>query len=143
MYLGGNGFYWRIAYHETLPGVLELRRAEDGIRDWVAEPGEYYHSFTGEYGGLWTRLGRPVQGLVGIGMAGQGFDVSGYYRRTEASRDRRAAFIFEGVDDDVIGDFGTIGGGAAGIEVDRHDRKLGSPPHTLIVATSEGLSDSY
>ncbi len=143
MYLGGNGFYWRIAYHETLPGVLELRRAEDGIRDWVAEPGEYYHSFTGEYGGLWTRLGRPVQSLVGIGMAGQGFDVSGYFRRTEASRDPRAAFIFEGVDDEVIGDFGTIGGGAAGIEVDRHDRKLGSPPHALIVATSEGLSDSY
>ena len=143
MYLGGNGFYWRIAYHETLPGVLELRRSEDGIRDWVAEPGEYYHSFTGEYGGLWTRLGRPVQTLVGVGMAGQGFDVSGFFRRTEASRDPRAAFVFEGVDDDVIGDFGTIGGGAAGIEVDRYDRKLGSPPHTLIVATSEGLSDTY
>ena len=40
MYLGGNGFYWRIAYHDRLDGVLELRRAEDGIRDWVSEPGE-------------------------------------------------------------------------------------------------------
>jgi N,N-dimethylformamidase len=65
MYLGGNGFYWRIAYHPTLPGVIEVRRAEDGTRAWVARPGEFYHSFTGEYGGLWRRQGRPPQQLVG------------------------------------------------------------------------------
>src|SRR5262249_21804071 len=52
MYLGANGFYWRIAYHDTLPGVIEVRRAEDGIRTWAAEPGEYFQSFNGEYGGL-------------------------------------------------------------------------------------------
>jgi N,N-dimethylformamidase len=143
MYLGGNGFYWRIAFHETLPGVIELRRAEDGIRDWVAAPGEYHHSFSGEYGGLWQRNGRPIQALVGVGMAGQGFDVCGYYRRTPASHDPRAAFIFAGVEDEIIGDFGTAGGGAAGIEVDRCDRALGSPPHTLVVATSENLDDTY
>ena len=143
MYLGGNGFYWRIAFHETLPGVIELRRAEDGIRDWVAVPGEYYHSFTGEYGGLWQRNGRPIQALVGVGMAGQGFDVCSYYRRTAASRDPRAAFIFAGIEEEIIGDFGTVGGGAAGIEVDRCDRALGSPPHALVVATSENLSDTY
>ena len=34
MYIGGNGWYWRIAFHQTLPGVIELRRAEDGIRTW-------------------------------------------------------------------------------------------------------------
>ncbi len=143
MYLGGNGFYWRIAYHRSLPGVIELRRGEDGIRDWVAEGGEYYMSFTGEYGGMWERMGRPIHGLVGVGMAGQGFDVCGHYRRTEASRDPRAAFIFAGIADEVIGDFGTVGGGAAGIEVDRFDRALGAPPHALVVATSENLSDTY
>lgn len=143
MYLGGNGFYWRIAFHRELPGVIELRRAEDGIRDWTAEGGEYYHSFTGEYGGMWSRMGRPIHALVGVGMAGQGFDVCTYYRRTAASRDPRAAFIFEGVEDEIVGDFGTVGGGAAGIEVDRCDRALGSPPHALVVASSEDLSDVY
>ncbi|MDH3688525.1 MAG: LamG domain-containing protein [Gammaproteobacteria bacterium] len=143
MYLGGNGFYWRIAYHETLPGVIELRRGEDGIRDWVAEGGEYYMSFTGEYGGMWERMGRTIHALVGVGMAGQGFDVCSYYRRTEASRDPRTTFIFEGVDDEIIGDFGTVGGGAAGIEVDRFDLSKGSPPNALVVASSENLSDTY
>ena len=41
MYLGANGWYWRIAFHQSLPGVIEVRRAEDGIRTWAAEPGEY------------------------------------------------------------------------------------------------------
>jgi hypothetical protein len=44
MYMGGNGWYWRIAFHDELPGAVELRRAEDGIRTWFAEPGEYFHS---------------------------------------------------------------------------------------------------
>ena len=143
MYLGGNGFYWRVAYHPDMPGVIELRRGEDGIRDWVAEGGEYYHSFDGTYGGMWERQGRPIHALAGVGMAGQGFDVSSYYRRKPASHDPRAAFIFDGIDDEIIGDFGTVGGGAAGIEVDRYDRSKGSPPHTLVLASSEAHSDTY
>ena len=43
VYVGANGWYWRIAWHPTLPGVIEVRRAEDGIRTWEAQPGEYYH----------------------------------------------------------------------------------------------------
>jgi N,N-dimethylformamidase len=143
MYLGGNGFYWRIAYHQTLPGVIELRRAEDGIRDWVAEGGEYYHSFTGEYGGMWSRMGRSIHALAGVGMAAQGFDVSSYYRRMPGSRDPRARFIFDGVESEIIGNFGTVGGGAAGLELDRHDRAQGSPPHALVLASSEHHSDTY
>jgi N,N-dimethylformamidase len=143
MYLGGNGFYWRVAFHPSLPGVMELRRTEDGIRDWVAEGGEYYHSFTGEYGGMWSRMGRPIAALAGVDMAAQGFDVSAYYRRTPASRDPRAAFIFAGIDEEVIGDFGTVGGGAAGIELDRCDVSSGSPVHALVVASSERHSDCY
>ena len=143
MYLGGNGFYWRVAYHPEMPGVIELRRGEDGIRDWVSEGGEYYHSFDGTYGGMWERQGRPIHALAGIGMSGQGFDVSSYYRRSSASYDARADFIFNGIDDEIIGDFGTVGGGAAGIEVDRYDRAKGSPPHALVLASSEGHSDTY
>src|SRR5262249_21368884 len=58
MYMGGNGLYWRIAYHPTQPGIVEVRRSEDGTRAWAAEVGEYYMGFTGEYGGLWRRQGR-------------------------------------------------------------------------------------
>jgi hypothetical protein len=30
MYLGGNGFYWRIAYHRTEPHAIEMRRGMTG-----------------------------------------------------------------------------------------------------------------
>ncbi|HUN46968.1 MAG TPA: N,N-dimethylformamidase beta subunit family domain-containing protein, partial [Stellaceae bacterium] len=96
MYLGGNGFYWRIAYHPTREGIIEVRRSEDGTRAWDAEVGEYYHSFSGEYGGLWRRQNRAPQALAGVGFISQGFDWSSPYRRTEAARDPRAAFIFAG-----------------------------------------------
>ena len=124
-----------------MPGVLELRRPEDGIRYRDEEPGEYYLEFTGEYGGLWRRLGTAPQTMVGVGTVAVGFDASGYYRRNEASFDHRARFIFEGIgDDELIGDFGILGGGASGSEIDAVDPMLGTPPHTLILASSEGHS---
>jgi N,N-dimethylformamidase len=137
MYLGANGWYWRIAFHQHLPGVFELRRAEDGIRTWEAEPGEYYHSVNGEYGGLWRRIGRAPNVIGGIGFVAQGFDLSSYYRRAPDADNPRAAFIFEGVADEIIGDFGLIGGGAAGIELDCINTALGSPPNMLRLASSE------
>jgi N,N-dimethylformamidase len=144
VYLGGNGFYWRTSYHPELPGVIEMRRAEDGIRSWAAEGGEYYHSFTGELGGMWRRMGQAPQSVAGTGMTAQGFDFSTYYQRTPASFDARASFIFEGIgSEERIGDFGIIGGGAAGWEIDRADPALGTPPHALIVATASNFSSSY
>jgi len=138
MYMGANGFYWRVAFHPTLPGVIELRRAEDGTRAWASEPGEYYHAFNGEYGGMWRRLGRPPNRLVGVGFAAQGFDASTHYRRASGLDQERVGFIFEGVAGDVIGDYGSQGGGAAGEEIDRVDYGLGTPPHAVVLATSEG-----
>jgi len=139
IYMGANGWYWRIAYHPEMPGLIEVRRNEGGIRTWAAEPGEYYHNFTGEYGGLWRRQGRPLQMIVGTGFTAQGFDISAPYRRLPDSFNPRAAFIFAGVSaDEIIGDFGLIGGGAAGLEIDRADRQLGTPPHALVLATSQG-----
>lgn len=143
IYLGGNGFIWRCALSKCLPGVVELRRSEDGIRYRDEEPGEYYLEFTGEYGGLWRRLGMAPQALVGVGTIAVGFDASGFYRRTAASHDARASFIFEGINaDEVIGDFGILGDGASGSEIDAADRELGTPIHTLIVASSEGHSEN-
>jgi N,N-dimethylformamidase len=142
MYMGGNGFYWRIAYRADKPGVIEMRRAEDGSRSWIAEPGEYYMSFTGEMGGLWWHAGRAPNKLVGNGFIAQGFDASSPYRRTEAGHDPRAAWIFEGIDDEIVGDFGLLGGGAAGWELDKANRERGTPAHALVVASSGDHSDT-
>lgn len=143
MYLGGNGFYWRISYNPSIPGAIEVRRSESGIRPWEPGTGNYYHSFTGEYGGLWRRNGRPPNQLSGVGMTSQGFDISSPYIRTSASHDARAAFIFEGVEGSVIGDFGLSGGGAAGLELDRADLAQDTPPHALVLASSQRHTDVY
>ena len=71
-YLGGNGFYWRIARDAALPHTIEVRRAEGGIRAWAAEPGEYFHQLDGALGGMWRRSRRPPQqaGRGGVLRAG-------------------------------------------------------------------------
>jgi N,N-dimethylformamidase len=136
-YLGGNGFYWRIATSAEIPDVVEVRRAEGGIRAWAAEPGEYFQGLDGGYGGLWRRNGRPPQILCGVGFSAQGLFEGSYYRRMPGAADPRTAWIFEGVDDEILGDFGLSGGGAAGFELDRADLELGTPPDALILARSE------
>ena len=144
MYLGGNGFYWRVAVNPELPGAVEIRRGETGIRAWAAEPGEYYNAFDGGYGGLWRNSGRAPQRLAGVGFIAQGDFHGTAYRRLPASRDPRAAWIFEGIDDDeLLGDFGLSGGGAAGFELDWLDPSLGSPPHALVLARSEQQDDTF
>jgi N,N-dimethylformamidase len=143
VYLGGNGFYWRIATSPTVPGVLEVRRAEGGIRTWDAQPGEYYHALDGAYGGLWRRNGRPPQQLVAVGFSAQGLFEGSYYRRQPGADDPRAAWILEGVKEDIIGDFGLSGGGAAGFELDRADPRLGTPAGAITIASSEGHGSHF
>ena len=142
-YLGGNGFYWRIATSLAIPDVLEIRRAEGGIRTWAAEPGEYFHALDGGYGGLWRRNGRPPQMLCGVGFSAQGLFEGSYYRRMPDATDPRAAWIFDGIADEIIGDFGLSGGGAAGFELDRADFALKTPPNTLVLARSEGHQSHF
>ncbi len=143
MYLGGNGFYWRIAVTQTLPGILELRRAEGGIRAWAAESGEYYHQTDGAYGGLWRRNRRPPQMLAGVGFSGQGLFEGTHYRLLPAARDPRHAWIFDGVEGDTFGGYGLSGGGAAGFELDRADVRLGTPENAAILARSEDPPSSF
>lgn len=143
MYLGGNGFYWRVATHADLPGVIEVRRGEAGTRCFELPPGERFHSFTGEFGGLWRSNGRAPQALVGVGFVTEGFDENSYFVRSEGSFDPRAAFIFDGIGtEEKIGDFGVLGG-AAGYELDAADPELGTPPHALVLARSVGHSNVY
>ena len=68
------------------------------------------------------------------------------YRRQTDSFDPRAAFIFEGIGkDELIGAFPSLvmNYGAGGFELDRVDYGLGTPHHTLLLATATGFSDSY
>ncbi len=144
IYAGGNGFYWRVATRPDLPGLIEMRRAEDGMRSWITRPGEYHHALDGALGGLWTRAGQPPQATAGVGFIAQGFDVATHYRRLPASFDPRAAWIFEGVGpDEKIGDFGVGLGGAAGVEIDCADPAKGTPPHALTVARADTFGASY
>jgi len=136
-YLGGNGFYWKIALSLDKDGVIEIRRGEGGIRAWAAEPGEYYNQFDGEYGGLWRRNGRPPQHLCGVGFTAQGNFLGSYYRKRPEAEDARVAWIFDGIDEPVFGDHGLSGHGAAGFELDRADKRLGTPGHAVVVASSE------
>ncbi|MDR3535180.1 MAG: N,N-dimethylformamidase large subunit [Acetobacteraceae bacterium] len=142
-YLGGNGFYWRIARDKAMPWATELRRAEGGIRTWAAEPGEYYHQLDGAYGGLWRRNRRPPQMLAGVGFSGQGLFEGTYYRLLPAARDPRFAWLLEGIEGDTLGDYGLSGGGAAGFELDRADDDLGTPDGAVILARSEDPPASF
>jgi len=142
-YLGGNGFYWRIARTQAMPHVIEIRRAEGGIRAWAADPGEYYHALDGEFGGLWRRNRRPPQMLAGVGFSGQGLFEGTHYRRLPASRDPAHAWIFEGIEEEIIGDYGLSGGGAAGFEMDRADKRLGTPENAVILARSQDPPASF
>jgi N,N-dimethylformamidase len=76
-------------------------------------------------------------------MAAQGFDRALPFEREEQSRDPRASWIFDGVAEGSIGDNGLVMGGAAGLEIDRLDFELGSPPHACLLASATGFSDSY
>ena len=144
MYMGGNGFYWVTSFARGRPHAIEVRRA-DGVRSWEHRPGELYHSTSGQRGGLWRRRGRAPQKLTGVGFTAQGFDTSSPYRRNKDSYDPRAAFIFEGIEGELVGDYESLimNHGAAGFEIDRVDRALGTPRHTLCLASSFGHSDSY
>jgi N,N-dimethylformamidase len=144
MYLGSNGFYWIIGWHPDKPHLMEVRKAEYGSRAWQAKPGEYYLQVNAERSGLWRGRGRAPQKTHGTGFTAEGFDHSSYFVPLPDARDPAVAFIMEGIaPDEKIGDFGLVGGGAAGYELDRYDLLLGTPPHTRLLAYSEGHSDNY
>ena len=145
MYLGGNGFFGVTSVHPEKSHVIEVRRWGTS---WPFElaPGERYHSTTGELGGTWRNRGRAPQRLVGVGTSAAGFDRGTYYVRQPGSFDPRASFIFDGIEaDERIGDIPSLvmRHGAAGYEMDRADRSLGTPAHALLLASSVGHSDVY
>lgn len=143
MYLGANGFYWITSLHPEKPWLIEVRKGESGDQAWRARPGELYHSTSGERGGIWRHRARAPQKIWGTGYTAHGLDVSaGYYQLPDA-RDPRIAWIMDGIGSgEIIGNFGLVNGGAAGLEMDRVDYSLGTPPNTLLLASSHGHSAS-
>jgi N,N-dimethylformamidase len=142
LYLGGNGLYWVTSLDPKRP-IIEVRRSL-GTRLSTALDGEYYHSTTGERGGIWRARGRAPQKLVGVGFAAQGGVPGAPYRRQPGSFEDRARFIFEGINaGEIIGDFGLNTGAAGGFEIDRMDYSLGTPSNTLLLASSTDHQKSY
>ncbi|MFI6507215.1 N,N-dimethylformamidase beta subunit family domain-containing protein [Streptosporangium sp. NPDC050855] len=137
MYLGGNGFYWATGVDPRHPHAIEVRRRGSGDW-WDNEPGEDVLTSTGQPGGLWRHLGLPPQGLLGVGFAAQGWGPAPGYTRLPDSRLDEAAWVFAGVETDTVGRYGLALGGAAGDEIDRAAPELGTPPGTLVLATSAG-----
>lgn len=144
MYTGGNGYYWVTGTQADAAHCLEVRKLDTGSRAWQAEPGEGHLASTGERSGLWRSRGRAPQKIVGLGFSAEGMDESQAFERMPDSFHKRVSWIFKGLgDSDLIGDFGLAAGGAAGIELDRYDLMLGTPPHAHILASSGGHSDNY
>jgi N,N-dimethylformamidase len=74
----------------------------------------------GSYGGLWRNSGKPPWKLTGIAFASQGSFVGKPYLRTHCN-DPVVDWVFRGIEDKVLGNFGLSGDGAAGYELDRID----------------------
>jgi N,N-dimethylformamidase len=142
MYLGGDGFYWCTSFHPDNEDIVEVRKGEAGNRAYTTDPGEYSQAFDGGFGGMWRARGRSPSKVCGLTFAAYGFDVSSYYRRMPESNLEQCSWIFDGVgEDEIIGDFGLVGGGAAGLEIDRYAEDVGTPHQTYVLARSEGHSD--
>ena len=122
------------------------REGVDLLRQWSCVMTMSHPEYTSTrmldaYQGFTDQGGRLMY-MGGNGFIAQGFDASSPYHRTQASRDPRAAWMFKGIDGDVIGDFGLLGNGAAGWELDKANVERGTPPHALVVASSRDHSDT-
>jgi len=144
MYLGGNGFWWVADWHADAKstGIAEVRRMIGGVFGSFGF-GDLHGSFSGKAMGSWASRGKTANQLAGVGFISQGNDRCEGYRRTDASKDPRVKFMFDGIEDDILGDFGFLQGGAAGFELDTFNADLGSPGHALVVASSFNHSSNY
>jgi N,N-dimethylformamidase len=138
-YLGGNGFYWVVAFAGD---KMELRRGKNDI--WSGRPGEIHMAITGEPGGNWEDRGlRHPQSLLGVTYAMMSFGPSRPYRRLPGSRQSEFAWIFDGVASDTFGHEGTVLGGAAGYEVDAMLRSDETPANLVRLAVADDFDQSF
>jgi N,N-dimethylformamidase len=119
-FLAGNGLGYVTSVDAARPWLLEIRRIINPFVPWPAY--EDHHSTTGERGGEWSAHRRitPVE-VTGVDIVGQYFladpPAPGYVR-TPASHQQRFSWIFDGVTEDPIGEYGLNLGSAASFEMD-------------------------
>ena len=138
LYLGGNGFQTRVSFDRHRPWITENRRVEHWGGHWPTMAAEQRLASDGDPGGYLSRTGRSTLSLLGVESVTMGFDESRPYRRLRDA-DPRTAFVFEGVEDAVIGEHGRIGGAVVGQE---WDNAAGGalPADHHVLARSEGHS---
>lgn len=138
MYLGGNGFRNFAAWRNDGIPAVELRRVEEDY--WT--PQNFAGERRDELDGLDPRDCDPYWTAKNLGLQYSATTFqsgNGDYRVLPDAKNPRAAFIFNGVKSEIIGDYGTHFGGAAGDEIDRFDLKAGTPAHTLHLAKSDDI----
>ena len=118
IYMGANGYYCNVAFRDDEPWVLECRKFGDGVEGMGGASWRTLHGDQGTKGRPWKLLGRPPQKLVGVGFISEGFGKSQFYRRMPDSYNPTLSWITEGIEGEVIGDFGLAYDGAAGVEID-------------------------
>lgn len=133
MYIGGNGWFWSVGTHSTLPGVMESRNFSPTAERYLSD---------GRRGGLMLETGRNTGVTFGNEMSGMIFNGSSSMRRLTDAKNPRASWIFNGCTEGR--DFGTYGidrarGGCAGFEIDRFNPGNGAPRHALHLAESNTL----
>jgi N,N-dimethylformamidase len=142
-YLGGNGLAGVVGIHPVEPHVSEMRRRGNGVGLWDADPGESHLVSDGNLGGTTRHHALRGRELIGVDIVGMGFAEARPYIRTDDGRDARVEFVFAGVDETIIGDFGLHMGGAVGYEVDSADKRSGTPPHALVIASCDTIPPNY
>ena len=105
--------------------------------------GSFLLANLGDAGGLWRLRGRSPQKMTGVGFASEGMDNCVPYNRMPDSYDPACAWVFDGVENERFGDYGLALGGAGGLEIDRYELGLGTPPNTYLLATTEPFTDNY
>jgi N,N-dimethylformamidase len=142
-YLGGNGLAGLVAVHPEQPWVSEMRRRGGLSGLWDCDPGETAMAADGAYGGLTRHHHLRGRALVGVDMTGMGFGAAQPFQKQPDADNHRVAFLFDGVKDEIIGNFGLHMGGAAGYEVDAADHRSGTASHALVVASCTTLPTTY
>ena len=136
MYLGSNGIWKVTPVHSELPGVVEVRLNGLGIYDaQYDQKVETTMEFDGLGGGFWPDNNRSAHQVWGVGRTTLHLGKGAPYRRQTSTDDPRTGFIFAGVNDTIIGDFGPTSGAVWG-EVDSFDVYYGSPSHAVVLASS-------
>jgi N,N-dimethylformamidase len=136
VYLGGNGFYWPVAFSEGPPSLLEVRRTRG---TWRVRPGETIRQLDGQPGGLWRELGRPPNLIFAVGFSAVGFNGDGQYYATDE------------LDTDLLPDrlravmrqIGSRPFGVAGLELDAYSNELGSSPEAIVLASIRSMPPGY